>query len=428
MLGDHFYHQRIRKAVAVFGSLFNDIKIIRKSSSGNVISQVKVPLSYAPRRDFLARIDAMNNGEDAERQIAVKLPRMSFEILAMQYDAARQLPKTNSCTKYPTTFDGTGSKIYTPVPYLISFQLNIYAKSQDDALQVVEQILPYFTPQYTVTVKPLDDFDILEDTPITLTGTTFSDDYEAPLEARRTIIYTLDFDMKINLYKSINTGSSIIYGTSVNFYDFDDNTVLYSTLVGDPAFDASSTTAVTAEDTTVTVSTFEVLNLPSEPTEFTVSDPANGSATATLTEVTTNQYGRIDAKGTWTYTPNADYNGTDTFNINVLGKDIPINVTITPLRDLENDSVSGTYSDAEPFIVFSVASNDDPEASPVVYSVAAGGQPSNGTITVVNAATGVFAYYPTLGYSGADVFIYRVSSETGSSEVAYVILDVVYTP
>jgi hypothetical protein len=427
MLGDHFYHQRIRKAVAVFGSLFNDIKIIRKSSSGNVISQVKVPLSYAPRRDFLARIDAMNNGEDAERQIAVKLPRMSFEILAMQYDAARQLPKTNSCTKYPTTFDGTGSKVYTPVPYLISFQLNIYAKSQDDALQVVEQILPYFTPQYTVTVKPLDDFDILEDTPITLTGTTFSDDYEAPLEARRTIIYTLDFDMKINLYKSINTSSSIIYGTSVNFYDFDDNTVLYSTLIGDTAFDAISTTAVTAEDTSVTVSTFEVLNLPSEPTEFTVSNPTNGSATATLTEVTTNQYGRIDAKGTWTYTPNADFNGSDTFNVNVLGKDIAINVTVSPVSDLVNDTVVATYSALEPAITINVGANDNPEASPVTYSVAAGGQPSNGTVNVLNASTGLFEYIPNAPYTGLDSFVYRVSSETGSSETATVNLNVTYS-
>lgn len=209
MFGGHFYNQRIRKAVAVFGSMFNDINIIRKNSSGNVISQTKVPLSYGPKRDFLARIDQANQSEN-ERQVAIKLPRMSFEIVAMAYDPVRQLPKLNACPK--TADDATSKKkLYVPVPYTISFQLSIYAKSQDDALQVVEQILPYFTPQYTLTLNPLDNFsDVKEDTPITLLGVTFSDDYEAALEARRTIIYTLDFDMKINLYKDVSVQMPVI--------------------------------------------------------------------------------------------------------------------------------------------------------------------------------------------------------------------------
>ena len=88
MFGTYFYHQRIRKAVAVFGSLFNNINVVRSNSAGDIISQVKVPLSYAPKRDFLARIDAMDDGEQAERQIAIKLPRMSFEILSMNFDAS----------------------------------------------------------------------------------------------------------------------------------------------------------------------------------------------------------------------------------------------------------------------------------------------------------------------------------------------------
>lgn len=222
MFGGHFYHQRIRKAVAVFGSLFNNINIIRKNSSGNVISQMKVPLSYSPKRDFLARIDAMENGEQGERQIAVKLPRMSFEIVGMNYDAQRQLPKMNNC-QVGTTGNTGARKLYTPVPYLMNFQLNIYSKSQDDALQVVEQILPYFTPQYTVTVNPLDDYDVKEDTPIILQGITFSDDYEAPLESRRTIIYTLDFDMKVFLYKDVGDNTSIINAYDVDIYDLDGN-------------------------------------------------------------------------------------------------------------------------------------------------------------------------------------------------------------
>jgi len=203
MLGNWFYHERIRKAVAVFGSLFNNIYVVRHNSAGDIINQTKVPLSYAPRRDFLDRIQGMESGDAQERQIAIKLPRMSFEILAINYDAQRQLSKVN---KRVVPQAGQNAKqIYTPVPYNLQFQLNVYARSQDDALQVVEQILPYFTPQYTVAVKPLEGFDLQEDTPIRLDGVVMQDDYEASLEARRTIIYTLDFEMKLNLYKLIES-------------------------------------------------------------------------------------------------------------------------------------------------------------------------------------------------------------------------------
>lgn len=228
MFGPHFYNQRIRKAVAVFGALFNDIHIIRKNSSGNILSQTKVPLSYGPRRDFLARIDQMNSAGTDERQVAIKLPRMSFEIVAMMYDASRQLPKMNYCRKGSSVED-EGTRLYSPSPYNISFQLSIYAKSQDDALQVVEQILPYFTPHYTLTVNPLDDFDdVKEDTPISLVGVTFSDDYEALIEARRTIIYTLDFEMKINLYKNTSVSAPIITQYDVDTLNLDGSEIFSS--------------------------------------------------------------------------------------------------------------------------------------------------------------------------------------------------------
>lgn len=228
MFGDHFYNQRIRKAVAVFGALFNNINIIRKNSSGTILSQTKVPLSYGPRRDFLARIDQMNSAGNDERQVAIKLPRMSFEIVSMQYDPARQLPKLNFCNKSDST-GNAGKKLYSPSPYNISFQLSIYAKSQDDALQVVEQILPYFTPHYTLTVNPLEDFDdVKEDTPISLVGVTFSDDYEALIEARRTIVYTLDFEMKINLYKSTSTSGPIITQYDVDTLSLDGSEIFSS--------------------------------------------------------------------------------------------------------------------------------------------------------------------------------------------------------
>jgi hypothetical protein len=201
MLGTWFYHKRVRTAVSVFGSLFNNIYVLRENSSGEIFSQVKVPLSYAPKSNFIQRLAEMVNGEEAERRVAVKLPRMSFEITSMSYDAQRQLPKVNNFVKTLDTTVLQRRKFYTAVPYDIDFQLNIYAKSQDDALQIVEQILPYFNPQYSVTVKPFSDYtDILEDVPIVLNGVSFQDDYEGPLEQRRTIIYTLDFRMKVSFY------------------------------------------------------------------------------------------------------------------------------------------------------------------------------------------------------------------------------------
>ena len=142
MFGTHFYHKRVRTAVSVFGSLFNNLHVLRANSSGEIISQVKVPLSYAPKRNFIQRLAEMSKGEEAERKVAMKLPRMSFEITQMAYDPARQLPKVNRVQNEFENDITKRYKMFTSVPYDVSFQLSIYAKSQDDALQVVEQIIP----------------------------------------------------------------------------------------------------------------------------------------------------------------------------------------------------------------------------------------------------------------------------------------------
>jgi hypothetical protein len=217
MLGNHFYHERLRKSVAVFGALFNNIYVIRKNSSNQVISQVKVPLSYAPKNKFLERIRE-NPDLDANTQVAMKLPRMSFEIVSIAYDQGRQLQKTNNFQQAGTS-NALRNKFYSYVPYNLGFQLNIYAKTQDDALQVVEQVLPYFNPQYTLTLKPFTDYpDIKEDVPIALNGVDFSDDYEGALEQRRTILYTLTFDMRINFYGPI-LPKNVIRKSINNIYD-----------------------------------------------------------------------------------------------------------------------------------------------------------------------------------------------------------------
>ena len=147
-------------------------------------------------------------------------------------------------------------------------------------LQIVEQILPYFTPHYTVTVKPLRDFDVKEDTPITMTGITFSDDYEAAIESRRTIIYTLDFDMKINLYKDIATNSAIIEEACVEFLNLNalPDEELFSKVCADSAFVASPLSIEPIEDIAFTVTDFEIRNLTSIPTSLSVSDPLHGTS------------------------------------------------------------------------------------------------------------------------------------------------------
>ena len=195
MFGSHFYHAKTKKAVALFGRLFNNIYVIRKNSSGAVISQVKVPLSYAPKNKFLERVRENPSLTD-DTQVAIKLPRMSFEISSISYDAQRQLAKVGNFTS--TSSDGSTSKrqkFFNPVPYSINFQLNAYAKSQDDALQIVEQILPTFNPQYALTIKPFStEFpSFKEDIQVIIQSVAFSDDFEGALEQRRTIIFLLFF-------------------------------------------------------------------------------------------------------------------------------------------------------------------------------------------------------------------------------------------
>ena len=209
MFGGHFYHKKIRKCVALFGALFNNIYVVRTTSTGASMSQVKVPLSYAPKDKFLERIRE-NPDLTNDTKVAIKLPRMSFEITSFAYDATRQLTKVSNFATIGTA-NTNRQKFYSPVPYSINFQLNIFAKNQDDALQIVEQILPTFNPQYSLTIKPFAvEFPTFkEDIPIIIQSVSFADDFEGAMEQRRTIVYTIDFEMKVCFYGAINTGNII---------------------------------------------------------------------------------------------------------------------------------------------------------------------------------------------------------------------------
>ncbi len=220
MFGGHFYHSKTKKAVALFGRLFNNLYVIRQNSSGAVISQLKVPLSYAPKQKYLERIRENPSLTD-DTQVAIKLPRLSFGITSIAYDPTRQLTKVGNFTTTSSTGDTTKrQKFFTPVPYTINFQLNAYAKSQDDALQIIEQIIPTFNPQYALTIKPFatEYPEFKEDIQVIIQGVSFSDDFEGAMEQRRTIIYSMDFEMKLSYHGPI-ADTSIIRDAKAKIFD-----------------------------------------------------------------------------------------------------------------------------------------------------------------------------------------------------------------
>lgn len=213
MFRGHFYHEKTRKCVAAFGRLFNEIYIVRKSG------QLKVPLAYAPREKYLERIRE-NADLDTDTKVALKLPRMSFEITGISYDLSRQLQKLNTM-KSVASADTKRNTLYSGVPYVLTFQLNVYTKSQDDALQVVEQILPTFNPNYTLTMKPLTEYpDYKEDIPIAITGVGFQDDFQGAVAERRTIIYSMAFEMRMT-YHGFIPESSVIREANARVFQID---------------------------------------------------------------------------------------------------------------------------------------------------------------------------------------------------------------
>ena len=197
MFGGHFYHATMRKSVAVFGTLFNNMNVIRKDGSGGILSQIKVPLAYGPKQKFLARLD-QEAGFDAP--LAIKLPRMAFEITSLEIDDTQKLQKRNKIVETHASDITKRKTISHYTSYNIGMSLYILTKNQDDGLQIVEQILPYFQPDYTVTIKPVDNFDLKQDVPIVLDSVSIDDQYEGEFTERRVLTYQLDFTMKMKFY------------------------------------------------------------------------------------------------------------------------------------------------------------------------------------------------------------------------------------
>jgi hypothetical protein len=220
MFGQHFYHKTIRNTVIAFGTIFNNINIKRLDSSGNPLQTIRVPLSYAPKEKFLVRLDQNSNLTGDDSSVAITLPRMSFDVTGYSYDSSRKLNK-NQRYSVAKNASGDEKKVYTqysPVPYDVSFELNVFTATSDDGLQVIEQILPYFQPDYTVTmIVDRDYMDTKRDIPFILESVDYEDTYTGALTDRRRIIYTLKFTAKIYLYGPIGS-SAVIRKSSADLY------------------------------------------------------------------------------------------------------------------------------------------------------------------------------------------------------------------
>ena len=197
MFGDHFYHATMRKSVAVFGTLFNNIQVVRKKADGSTINQIRVPLAYGPKEKYLARLDSAT-GFDA--QMGIKLPRMAFEITSLTLDQTQKLQKRNTISEAHGSDITKKKTIKHYTAYDIGMSLFIMTKNQDDGLQIVEQILPYFQPEYSVSIKPVDGFNHKQDVSVILGGVSIDDQYEGDFTERRVLIYQLDFTMKMKFF------------------------------------------------------------------------------------------------------------------------------------------------------------------------------------------------------------------------------------
>jgi len=206
----------MRRMTIGFGQIFNNIQIKRKDDTGKVIQTIRVPLAYGPKEKFLVRLDQQASLDN--REFSITLPRMSFEISAIQYDASRKLTRVQKFRRVKT---GTDGKIlnfnYTPVPYNISYNLNVFTATAESGLQIVEQILPFFQPDYTVTINAIPGLDIKRDVPIVLNSVNYDDSYSGDFTTRRAVIYTLQFTAKTYLFgpastqKVIKTVQSDVY-------------------------------------------------------------------------------------------------------------------------------------------------------------------------------------------------------------------------
>jgi hypothetical protein len=274
---EYFYHEILRRTIIGFGTLFNNIQVQHTNKNNEVVSVIEVPLAYGPTQKFLARVEQQPN---LSTPVQMTLPRMSFEVTGLTYDTARKLTTTQSFVAKSVTDSADIRRTYLPAPYNLAIDLNIMTKLDDDMLQIIEQILPYFQPSYTLTINYIDKIGEKRDIPIILENIIMEDTYEGDFTTRRALIYTLKFIAKIYLFGPVSAGADkdIIRRVSIGFVAGDTRSV-----TRDPAFFVTpvATKNYTGEpvttlnkDVSATDTTIEVVDGTNIPVKsyFTIND------------------------------------------------------------------------------------------------------------------------------------------------------------
>ncbi len=308
MLGTTYYHETIRKYVAVFGTLFNDINIQRRNSAGVITEQIKVPIEYSAKDKMLLHIRRMST---TDASVQTTLPRMGFVLTGITYDGTRKL-NTLGQVYAANTAAGTSTlmKQYNPVPYNFDFELTAAVDNAEDGAQIFEQIVPFFTPEFTVSVSLIPSMNIKPDISIVLNSTATEDSFEGDFTTRREIIWTFGFLMKGYIYPDIKSGS-VTKSVIVNLRT--------------PAEEAEVVEYIILEDSTDFT------------TNYLLLDADAGSPTATglmkfITETSSTATGAAGIKTRLTVTPgpgdvtaNDDFGYTETFEY--FDDNIDVNVT-----------------------------------------------------------------------------------------------------
>ena len=221
MFGTYFYNESMRKMTVAFGQIFNNIQIKKQNSGGTTIQSIRVPLAYGPKEKFLVRLDQQPSLD--EREFAITLPRLGFEISGIQYDASRKLTKLQKFKQTQSTNNSIMDYNYTPVPYNVSYNLYAFTATAESGLQIIEQVLPFFQPDYTVTINVIPNMNIKRDVPIVLNSVNYEDTYSGDFTSRRAVIYTLGFTAKMYLFGPSKSQRVIKTVQADNYSDTDVN-------------------------------------------------------------------------------------------------------------------------------------------------------------------------------------------------------------
>lgn len=269
---EYFYFEIFRKTIIGFGTLFNDIKVKQRNTAGKIISEIKVPIEYAPKQKFLARLQ--ESPDDLDNPVRLTLPRLAFEIVGLSYDSSRKTAITQSFLAREKANPNNILQTYMPVPYDLSIDLNIMTKLNDDMFQIVEQILPYFQPSFTITIELLNNIGEKRDIPFTLNSINQDDQYEGNFEDRRVLIYTLNFTAKTYVFgpSSKSANNQIINKATLKFNSEDTNGIETSAVISTTPIAAQSYTNNVITSVSTDITNYDVIINVTDASALSVND------------------------------------------------------------------------------------------------------------------------------------------------------------